>query len=205
MAEACGTAACSLSTRTDDGRLAPGRFQVDISYRYLDQDRRLDGDRPVVVTGAADPEVLRPLVDYAGGRFLPGYHHDWGSRASLLQIDVGYGLSPRLGVLAALPVMNRRTVDHLYFPSSGAANHVHLATTISRQDLTTSGFGDAQLSLRFLAAPRVLTALAVRLPTGPYTLRDESDQIGDPMVQPGTEPGESSVPCSATGTGTRPR
>ena len=185
-AEPCSTAACSLSTRTDDGRIAARRFVVDISYRLLDQDQRMYRHSPLVVSGASEPEVLRPLVDYAAGRFLPGYHHDWGTRASLLQVDVGYGLSSRLGLLASLPVWTDRTTDHLYFPGAGPANHSASSAGISRVDLRTGGFGDAQLALRYAATPRLLASLAVRAPTGPYRRKDESGQIADPMVQSGT-------------------
>ena len=70
--DACGTAGCSLASRDDDGRVARGRFQVDISFRHVDQDRRMWSHGPVVVSGAANPEVLRPRVDYALGRLVPG-------------------------------------------------------------------------------------------------------------------------------------
>ncbi|MGI8998907.1 MAG: hypothetical protein ACR2GO_04295, partial [Candidatus Limnocylindria bacterium] len=80
----------------------------------------------------------------------------------------------------------RRTIDHLYVPGGTAANHDHLGGTISRQDLVTMGAGDARVSLRYAATPRLLVGAAVQLPTGRYRLTDETGGIGDPMIQPGS-------------------
>lgn len=92
---------------------------------------------PVVVSGASDPEVLRPRVDYATGRLVPGYHHDWASRGHFVQVDVAYGLTNRLTVVGSWPLVTARTLDHLYIPGGAVANHTHGGTTISRVDLTT--------------------------------------------------------------------
>jgi hypothetical protein len=184
---ACGTAGCSLASRGDEGRLARGRFQVDASFRYVDQDRRMWDHGPVVVSGAADPEVLRPRVDYDSGRLVPGYHHDWASRGRFLQVDVAYGLTDRLTVVGSWPLLTSRTMDHLYVPGGAAANHAHSTlTTFSRVDLTTRGAGDAQVSIRYALSSRIAIGGAIKAPSGDYRLRDETDAIGDPMIQPGT-------------------
>jgi hypothetical protein len=185
-AAACGTAGCSLASRGDDLRLARGRFQVDVSYRYVDQDRRMWNHAPVVVSGAPDPEVLRPRVDYAAGRLVPGYHHDWASRGHFMQVDVGYGLTSRLTVVGSWPLVTSRTLDHLYIPGGAAANHAHGGTSASRVDLTTRGAGDAQFAFRYAFGSKVLLGAAVKAPSGEYRIRDETDSIGDPMIQPGT-------------------
>lgn len=184
---ACGTAGCSLASRGDEGRLARGRFQVDTSFRYVDQDRRMWSHGPVVVDGAPDPEVLRPRVDYESGRLVPGYHHDWASRGQFVQVDVAYGLTDRLTVVGSWPLLTRRTMDHLYIPGGAAANHTHSGlSTFSRVDLTTRGAGDAQVSLRYAISSKVLIGAALKTPSGDYRLLDETDAIGDPMIQPGT-------------------
>lgn len=183
---ACGTAGCSLASRGDDGRVARGRFQVDVSFRYVDQDRRMWDHGPVVVSGASDPEVLRPRVDYATGRLVPGYHHDWASRGHFVQVDVAYGLTNRLTVVGSWPLVTARTLDHLYIPGGAVANHTHGGTTISRVDLTTRGAGDAQVTARYAWNSKVLLGAALKTPSGDYRRRDETDGIGDPMIQPGT-------------------
>jgi len=184
---ACGTAGCSLASRGDDARLGRGRFQVDASYRYVDQDRRMWDHGPVQVSGATDPEVLRPRVDYESGRLVPGYHHDWAARGRFMQVDVAYGLTDRLSVVGSWPLLTSRTMDHLYIPGGAAANHAHDGlSSFSRVDLTTRGAGDAQVSFRYAITPRVLIGAALKSPSGDYRLLDETDAIGDPMIQPGT-------------------
>ena len=184
---ACGTAGCSLASRGDDGRLARGRFQVDASFRYVDQDRRMWAHGPVLVSGAPDPEVLRPRVDYETRRLVPGYHHDWASRGQFVQVDVAYGLTDRLTVVGSWPLLTSRTMDHLYIPGGAAANHTHSGlSTASRVDLTTRGAGDAQVTFRYATSAKVLIGAAIKAPSGEYRLRDETDAIGDPMIQPGT-------------------
>src|SRR5688572_23343805 len=105
---ACGTAGCSPASRSDDGRLGQARFQVDASFRTVEQDQRMWNHGPLVVSGADDPEVLRPRVDYESGRLVPGYHHDWASRGQYLQVDVAYGLTDRLTVVGSWPLVTRR-------------------------------------------------------------------------------------------------
>jgi len=186
-AMACGTAGCSLAARGDDGRLGRGRFQVDASFRTVEQDRRMWSHGPLVVSGADDPEVLRPRVDYESGRLVPGYHHDWASRGQYLQLDVAYGLTDRLTVVGSWPLFTRRTMDHLYIPGGANATHTHTDINLGdRVELTTRGAGDAQLSFRYALRPRLLVGAAIKTPSGDYRLLDETDSIGDPMIQPGT-------------------
>ena len=142
---------------------------------------------PVVVSGADDPEVLRPRVDYESGRLVPGYHHDWASRGRYLQVDVAYGLTDRLTVIGSWPLVTSRTMDHLYIPGGADATHTHTdITSGDRVDLTTRGAGDAQLSFRYALRTRLLVGGAVKTPSGDYRLPDETESIGDPMIQPGT-------------------
>jgi hypothetical protein len=182
----CGTAGCSLASRDEEGRIARGRFQVDLSFRHVDQDRRMWSHGPVVVSGASNPEVLRPRVDYATGLLVPGYHHDWASAGRFLQVDVAYGLSSRVTVVGSWPLATSRTLDHLYIPGGAPANHTHLGTSASRVALTTRGAGDAQVSFRYALGSRVLLGAALKAPSGDYRLLDETGAIGDPMIQPGT-------------------
>jgi hypothetical protein len=142
---------------------------------------------PVVVSGAVDPAVLRPRVDYDSGRLIPGYHHDWASRGRFLQVDVAYGWTDRLTVVGSWPLLARRTMDHLYVPGSAAPSHEHSALTdFSRVDFTTGGAGDAQVSVRYAVGSRLQVGAAIKTPSGDYRLRDETDSIADPTVQPGT-------------------
>jgi hypothetical protein len=67
------------------------------------------------------------------------------------------------------------------------ASHAHSAlTSFTRVDLTTRGAGDAQVSVRYALSPKVQVGAAIKTPSGEYRLLDETDSIGDPMIQPGT-------------------
>jgi hypothetical protein len=183
---ACSSTACSLAGRTDDGHLRAGRVQVELSFRELDQDRRLMGSRPVTVWGAQDPPVLRPRVDFEDRRIVPGYHKEYAARSRFLQIDVGYGLTRRLSVLASLPVFTNRSVDHVFHPRAGAADHAEPSPGSPRQSLDTSGLGDGQLTVRYTVTSRLSAGIGLKLATGRSTLKDEYGKVADPMSQPGS-------------------
>ena len=182
---ACSTASCSLASRPEDGSLGRGRIQIEVSYRYVDQSHRHYGAGPLQVEGAPEPPVLRPRVDFEQALLVPGYHQEWRMGGSFGQLDLGYGLTSRLTVLASLP-MGARVVDHLYFPAPGPANHAHVNAGISRQDFRTSGFGDAQLVVRRQIGSSWAVGGGLKLATGSSTRQDEYGGTADPMQQPGT-------------------
>jgi hypothetical protein len=130
--------------------------------------------------------VLRPRVDFAGGRLLPNFHQEFAARQTAVQVDVARGLTTRLSAVLSVPLRSRYAVDHVFFPAPGVDLHADAGPSPSRQTLTIAGLGDAQVGARY-AVSRALTAgLALKLATGASDRPDEYGAIDDPMHQPGT-------------------
>jgi hypothetical protein len=171
----CGSANCFLVTGTQEGAAPKGTIIVDLSYRYVDQSRKLFGSEEV-------GEVLAPKVDFEGGTLEPDHHREVRTQNTLVQVDLSYGLSERLTIAVSLPIVNQR--DHEHWDEVGTPEE-----HFTRQD-GTSGLGDARLGLRgpVLLRPRhqIVGGLSVKVPTGSYRLRDGEGGINEPTLQPGT-------------------
>jgi hypothetical protein len=171
----CGATNCFLVTGTQEGIIAAGTLMLDLSYRYVDQSRRLMGDDEV-------SEVLTPKIDFEDGTIEPGHHREIRTQNTQIQLDLSYGLTGRLTLAASLPLINDR--DHEHFDEVGEPEE-HFTRTDG-----ASGFGDARLGVRaaLLARPRDLLVggLSLELPTGPYRLRDGDGEINEPTIQPGS-------------------
>ena len=178
-AAACNTASCSLASRPGGGGLARGQLRVDVSFRYLDQGRPLvDGRRPAPVD-AGPAAILRPRVDFEQGRLVDGGHLEWRAAGSYVQVDVGYGLTSRIGVVASLPV-GRQSVAHHTLDAAHA-------THVSAPGLSSfGGLGDVQFSTIVQLGRGWQAGAAVKLASGSSTERDALGRIADPMQQPGT-------------------
>src|SRR5439155_11558342 len=172
----CGSANCFLVTGTQEGVSASGILTVDLSYRFISQTRRLSGTKEV-------GEVLVPKVDFENGLLLPDHHREIRTQNTLVQIDLSYGLTPRLTLAGSLPIINQR--DHEHWDDVGVAGEEHFTRTDG-----TSGFGDVRLGARYALIVKtkdLLTgAVAIKLPTGTYTLHDSEGNINEPTIQPGT-------------------
>lgn len=185
-AHACTSANCTLLTRTDGPQLPRGTWRVDFGWRFVDQDARRYGVDEVAVAGNREAPVLRPRVDFASGRLRPNYHQEFAARQAAWQVDVAYGFTTRLSAVASLPLRNRYDVDHVFFPVPGLELHADAGPNPSRQTLSASGLGDAQVGLRYAAARGLTAGVALKLPTGSTGRLDEYGQVDDPMHQPGT-------------------
>lgn len=182
----CTTANCTLLTRTDGPGLPRGAWRVDVGWRFVDRDARRYEEEAVAVAGAPQAPVLRPRVDFAGGRLLPNFHQEYAARQTALQVDVAYGLTTRLTSLLSVPLVSRYAVDHVFFPAPGVDLHADAGPGPSRQTLAVAGAGDAQIGVRYALARTVTAGLALKLATGATDRLDEYGQIDDPMHQPGT-------------------
>ncbi len=171
----CGSANCFLVTGTQEGVSASGILTVDLSYRFISQSRKLSGTKEV-------GEVLTPKVDFENGVLLPDHHREIRTQNTLVQVDLSYGLTPRLTLAGSLPVINQR--DHEHWDDVGSVDE-----HFTRED-GTSGFGDVRLGARYALVVKtkdLLTgALAIKLPTGAGTLHDSEGAINEPTIQPGT-------------------
>lgn len=171
----CGSANCFLVTGTEEGVGGKGHFIVDLSYRYINQDRRLAGTKSV-------SEVLTPKVDFENGVLEPGHHREIRTQNTLVEVDMAYGLTERLTLAWALPIINERTHEHY--------DDVGMPSESFNNQAGTSGFGDVRVGGRYAFVVRtkdlLVGSLFVKLPTGAYTLRDSEGAINEPTMQPGS-------------------
>jgi len=171
----CGAANCFLVTGTREGINDQGAITFDLSYRYVDQSRKLDGSSP------AD-EVLTPKVDFENGVLLPDHHREIRTQNTLMQLDLDYGLTGRVTLFGVLPFLNERRHEH--FDDAGTPGETFVNTD------GTSGFGDVRFGGRgaLIVRPKdiLVGGLAVKIPTGAYRLRDSEGAINEPTIQPGT-------------------
>ena len=171
----CGSATCFLVTGTQEGLASAGTFRADLSFRYIDQDRKLSGSSDT-------DEVLVPKVDFEEGVLIPDHHREVRTQVSSFQLDLAYAATARVTILAGLPLIIDK--DHEHFDDVGEPEEHFVGTDGTR------GFGDAALGARFglVVKPKDLLTgdLSVELPTGPYRLLDSEGDINEPTIQPGS-------------------
>ncbi len=171
----CGSANCFLVTGTQEGMSDPGHVTLDLSFRYLPQDRKMEG------THSTD-EVLVPKVDFENGVILPGHHREISTLNLLTEADLNVGLTKRAGLSISLPLFMDR--EHEHFDDVGTPQE-HFTSADG-----STGFGDARLLGRYAAIVAtkdlLVVGAGVKLPTGAYKLRDSEGAINEPTIQPGT-------------------
>ncbi len=171
----CGSANCFLATGTQEGVAASGILTVDLSYRYVLLSRGLAGSKDV-------SEVLTPKINFEEGTIEPDHHREISTRNTLVEVDLSYGVTPRLTLAAVLPLINER--DHEHFDDVGTIDE-----HFTNQD-GSSGFGDVRLGARYAFLVRTKNLLVgglwVKIPTGAYRLLDSEGAINEPTIQPGT-------------------
>lgn len=171
----CGSASCFLVTQTKDGIADAGIFQLDLSFRYVDQDRKLSG------SGSID-EVLTPKVDFEGRTIVPDHHREIATRSSTVQAEIRYGVTERVTVLADLPLFKDKA--HQHWDDVGAPDEAFVANAGHR------GLGDFAAGARYAflvkAYDLVFGTAMVKAPTGPYKELDSEGSIDEPGIQPGS-------------------
>lgn len=166
-AAGCDSSSCSLLTRGENALLPEKSLRLDLSFGYADQGSLLRGSEHVDV-------VFRPRIFLERERIIPGFHQDVDGYDRVLQMDLTYGLGPRLNLTASLPL---------------AIWHAHDVAHVGvRDEYGTVGLGDTLLGARWAMGPRHLVAgFSVKLPTGAYKIGGEfGGGIQDPTLQPGT-------------------
>lgn len=171
----CGSATCFLVTHSEEGVETAGAFQIDLSYRYVDQTKKLQG-------ADATSEVLVPKIDFEAGTIEPDHHREISTRNSLVQLELAYGVTSRVSVFAHVPLLTDK--DHEHFDEVGTPEE-HFTNADG-----TRGFGDVTLGARYAflvkANDLLMGGLALKLPTGAYKLLDSEGTINEPTIQPGT-------------------
>lgn len=174
-AASCGAATCFLVTHTAEGVETAGAFQVDLSYRYVDQTRKLNGSDET-------SEVLVPKIAFDEGLIEPDHHREISTRNTLVQLDLAYGVTSRVSIFGLLPLLADK--NHEHFDDAGTPDE-HFTNADG-----TRGFGDVALGARYAflvkANDLLIGSAAVKLPTGAYKLLDGEGAINEPSLQPGT-------------------
>jgi hypothetical protein len=171
----CGSATCFLVTHSEEGVETAGAFQVDLSYRYVDQTRKLNGSD-------ATSEVLVPKIDFEAGVVVPDHHREISTRNTLVQLELAYGITSRVSVFGHIPLLVDK--DHEHVDEVGTPEE-HFTNADG-----TRGFGDVVLGARYAllvkANDLLMGGAALKLPTGAYKLLDSEGAINEPTLEPGT-------------------
>jgi hypothetical protein len=164
-----------LVTHTEQGVEFAGSFQIDLSYRFVDQTKKLEGSDTT-------SEVLVPKIDFENEVIEPEHHREISTRNTLLQLDLAYGITSRVSVFGVVPLLTDK--DHEHFDEVGTPDEA-----FTNGD-GTRGFGDVAVGARYAflvkANDLLMGSLSVKLPTGAYKLLDGEGAINEPTIQPGT-------------------
>lgn len=176
IAEAsCGSAVCFLVTKSDQGTPAKGQFHVDLSFQYVDQTKKLEGSHSTA-------EVLVPKIDFEAMEIVPDHHREISTHNTLLRLALGYGVTSRVSLFGVFPLVSDKSHEH--FDDVGTPEE-----RFTNAD-GTRGFGDVAAGVRATLLVRskdiLLGSFSLKLPTGPYKLRDSEGAINEPTIQPGT-------------------
>ncbi len=174
-AASCGSASCFLVTHSEEGVETAGAFQIDLSFRYVDQTKRLDGTHTA-------SEVLVPKINFEDETVEPDHHREIGTRNTMLQLDLAYGITSRVSVFGVLPLVVNK--DHEHFDDAGTPEE-----TFTNAD-GTRGFGDVAVGARYAllvkANDLLMGSVSAKVPTGAYRLLDSEGAVAEPTIQPGT-------------------
>jgi hypothetical protein len=171
----CGSASCFLVTHSEEGVETAGAFQVDLSFRYVDQTKKLDGTHDTA-------EVLVPKIDFENATIEPDHHREISTRNTMLELDLAYGITSRVSVFGVLPLVVAK--DHEHFDEVGTPDE-HFTNADG-----TRGFGDVALGARYAllvkANDLLMGSVSAKIPTGAYKLLDSEGAVNEPTIQPGT-------------------
>jgi hypothetical protein len=161
----CGSALCSLDTH---GPHAGGRGAGHVGYEfeYVDQDHARIGRR------AADVGAIR------------GHHDEAYTVSRVHRLTGAYGLTDRLGVEFALPLVSR---------SHGHVHH-HMGQNLP-EAWSFSGLGDVSASLTWAlvrpagpgAWPVITVGLGGEFATGEHAVENEDGDHAEPGITPGSK------------------
>lgn len=174
-AASCASASCSLVTGTQEGMPGEGRGTIDLSYRFIPMDQAQRGSEAV-------NEALVVGIDFAEGVIEPAHHRELRTNNEIIQLDINYGLSPRLALAVSLPLINNRRHEHDVLHEDGDEE-------FTNQD-DSSGFGDARVQLKYVVAQTLkhlfIAGAGIKAPTGEYKLRNSRGGVNEPTIMPGT-------------------
>ena len=102
----CGSTSCFLVTHSEEGVETAGAFQIDLSYQYVDQTKKLAGHDGVA-------EVIVPKVDFEAGVIEPGHHREVSTRGTIVRADLAYGVTSRWSVISGYALQRGEILESL--------------------------------------------------------------------------------------------
>jgi len=173
----CGSANCSLLTGSQEGLVGKGRFVFDLSYRYIQLDKKKKGSDDT-------SEVLVPKIDFENKDIELEHHREFRTLNKLAQLDASYGLTEKLTLSLSLPFFNDRFHEH----DDGVELPLENGE-FTNQDGTT-GFGDITLLAKYqlwrTTKHLLIGGAGVKFATGEYELKNAEGDINEPTLMPGT-------------------
>lgn len=172
----CGASNCTLITGSQSGLANEGRFVVDLSYRYIPQDKGKKGSSDF--SGPIDVAA----IDFANGTIEPEHHREIRTINQLAQLDISYGVTEKFTLSMNIPFFNDRYHEHI----DGIGTPM---PEFTNQDGST-GFGDITLMTKYAVWQTtkhlLIAGAGVKFPTGEYKLLNSEGEINEPTIMPGT-------------------
>ncbi len=175
----CGASNCSLIRGSQSGLANEGRFVVDLSYRYIPQDKGKKGSSDF--SGPIDVAA----IDFANGTIEPEHHNEIRTLNQLAQLDISYGVAEKFTLSLNIPFFNDRYHEHFDDVDRAAGD----PGTFTNQDGST-GFGDITFMAKYgvlqTTKHLLIAGAGVKFATGEYKLLNSKGEINEPTIMPGT-------------------
>ena len=172
----CGASNCTLITGSQSGLANEGRFVVDLSYRYIPQDKGKKGSSDF--SGPIDVAA----IDFANGAIEPEHHREIRTINQLAQLDISYGVTEKFTLSMNVPFFNDRYHEHI----DGIGTPM---PEFTNQDGST-GFGDITVMAKYAVWQTtkhlLIAGAGVKFATGEYELLNSEGEINEPTIMPGT-------------------
>ena len=168
----CGSASCPIDIHAL-GRPGVGKFTLDLSLQYIDQ------DQPRIGTSRA-----------AVGEIHGPHHDEVRTLNRTATATLSYVPSSRVELSVALPYVSR---DHFHLGSSHEHGRIVSDHNVVPESWELRGVGDIVLQARTALTPidpvrheGLWLITGVKLPTGATTERNHEGEAGELPIQPGS-------------------
>jgi len=172
----CGSSNCTLIRGSQSGVVNKGRFVIDLSYRYILQDKKRKGSNSF---SGGNVDVAK--VEFETGSIEEAHHREFKTINKLIQLDVSYGLTEKFTFTVNIPMVNDRQHEHL--------DGLPAAPKFTNQD-GTSGFGDVTIVGKYALFQTTkhlfIVGAGIKLASGEFKLLNSEGEINEPTIMPGT-------------------
>jgi hypothetical protein len=176
----CGSSNCSLIRGSQSGLADEGRFVVDLSYRYIPQDKGKKGSSDF------DGNIDVAKVEFESGTIEPRHHREFNTINELAQLDISYGITERFTLSLNVPFLNNRSHEHI----DGCDGMGDCSGGEFTNQDGTNGFGDITLMAKYAVwqtiKHQVIAGAGLKFASGEYKLLNSEGHINEPTIMPGT-------------------